>query len=412
MTKKSGIKGKSAETDLPGSAPATPYMVRDPEAFARNIARAIEQAGKAASAWVEPREQGRAQDDMSENVTDIANVLGKVGEYWLSDPQRALYAQTSLFGRYMDLWNSSIRTMAGEETTVEINPEKGDRRFNDSEWDENQFFNFLKQTYLITSDWAKNLVEETEGLDEHTKHKAAFYTQQLVNSLSPSNFPMTNPQVLRETFESDGQNLVNGMKMLAEDIVAGDGELRLRQADNTAFTVGKDVANTPGKVVAENDVCQLIQYTPTTKKVLKRPLLIVPPWINKFYILDLNPEKSFIRWCVEQGHTVFVISWVNPDEKQAGKSFEHYGREGILNALDVIADITGSTSAIREGRYKDVNMMGAACIMAVINALPQSSFPYVFGGDGATLAVPESALALVRRELGATRKLSDRKSVV
>ena len=341
---KNGIKspeGAKQEKGKAAPSPALPYVVRDPEAFARNLAKMIEQAGKAASAWIEPRQQGRVQNDSSGNLTDIANVLGKVSEYWLCDPQRALQAQTDLFGRYLSLWNASIQTMAGEKSSDVITPEKGDRRFNDSEWDENQFFSFMKQTYLLTSDWAKNLVEETEGLDEHTKHKAVFYTQQLINALSPTNFPITNPQVLRETFESNGQNLVEGMKMLAEDIAAGDGELKLRQTDTTAFTVGKDVANTPGKVVAQNEVCQLIQYTPATEKVLKRPLLIVPPWINKFYILDLNPEKSFIKWCVDQGHTVFVISWINPDEKQAGKSFEHYAREGILNALDVIGDICG-----------------------------------------------------------------------
>ena len=341
MTQKSIDKSKAEDIKSSAPSPTSPYMMRDPEAFARNIAKAIEQAGKVASAWVEPRENGRVQDDMNESLTEVANVFGKISEYWLSDPERALHAQTDLLGRYMELWHSSIQAMAGEKADIVAEPEKGDRRFNDSEWNENQFFNFLKQTYLITSEWAANLVDETEGLDEHTKHKAAFYTKQLINSLSPSNFPATNPEVLREMFESDGESLVNGMKMLAEDITEGDGELKLRQADNTAFKVGVDVANTPGKVIAENDVCQLLQYSPSTKKTIKRPLLIVPPWINKFYILDLNPKKSFIKWCVDQGHTVFVISWVNPGAEQAGKSFEHYATEGILNSLDIIEEITG-----------------------------------------------------------------------
>ena len=186
------------------------------------------------------------------------------------------------------------------------------------------------------------MVEDAKGLDEHTRQKAAFYVRQIANALAPSNFAFTNPEVLRETLAENAGNLVRGMHMLAEDIKAGGGELKIRQSDASKFKLGENLATTPGKVIHENDLCQLIQYEPTTKKVLKRPLLIVPPWINKFYILDLNPEKSFIRWCVEQGHTVFVISWVNPDEHQAKKSFEDYMREGIFESLDVIEKATGA----------------------------------------------------------------------
>jgi polyhydroxyalkanoate synthase subunit PhaC len=324
------------------SAPA-PYVVRDPEAFARNIARMIEQAGHAAAAWVAPREKGEKQDDVADDVAEISRTLGKVGEYWLSDPNRALQAQTELFSRYMALWNASIRRMAGEETGEVVRPDPSDRRFAATEWNDNQFFNFLKQAYLITSGWIENLVEQTEGLDEHTRHKAIFYTQQLINSLSPTNFPMTNPEVLKETFATDGENLVRGMKMLAEDIASGKGDLKLRQSATDVFEVGRDVANTPGKVVHRNDVCQVIQYAASTGSVLKRPLVIVPPWINKYYILDLNPAKSFIKWCVDCGHTVFVVSWINPDARHSGKNFEHYAREGVVETLDVAADITGAT---------------------------------------------------------------------
>ncbi|GIL00344.1 MAG: class I poly(R)-hydroxyalkanoic acid synthase [Alphaproteobacteria bacterium] len=344
QTRKSGQEGARPPGEQPAQTTRPPYadyVLKDPEAFARNLARMIEEAGRAAAAWVGPREAGRRQDDLAESVAEISKTLGKVSEYWLSDPERALQAQTQLFSRYMELWNSSIRRMAGEEVPDPVATDPGDRRFADPEWSHNQFFNFLKQAYLITSGWAADLVERTEGLDEHTKHKAVFYTQQLINSLSPSNFPATNPEVLRDTIASHGENLVRGMKMLAEDIRRGDGELKLRQADHTAFEVGRDVANTPGKVIAQNDVCQVIQYEAATEKVLQRPLVIVPPWINKFYILDLNPQKSFIKWCVDQGHTVFVISWVNPDERQAGKSFEHYAREGIVHTLDVVEEVTG-----------------------------------------------------------------------
>jgi polyhydroxyalkanoate synthase len=365
------MSGKTAEKSDKGAhgahdSAASPYMINDPQAFLHNMAHMVEEAGHAAAAWVGPREKGEAGGDLQESLAELTATLGKVSEYWLSDPQRALHAQTALFSRYMDLWSASIRRMAGEAVDDVAKPEPGDRRFNDREWQENQFFNFLRQAYLITSGWVAELVEKTEGLDEHTKHKAVFYAQQVINSMSPSNFPATNPEVLRETFKTDGENLVRGMRMLAEDLERGNGELRLRQADNTAFKVGRDVANTPGKVIHQNDVCQVIQYDASTKTVLKRPLVIVPPWINKFYILDLNPQKSFIKWCVDQGHTVFVVSWVNPDERQAGKSFEHYAREGIIETLDVVEDVTGE---------KEFNLIGycvGGTLLAVTLALMAS----------------------------------------
>ena len=177
------------------------------------------------------------------------------------------------------------------------------------------------------------------SVDEHTRHKAEFYVRQIGNAVSPSNFVLTNPELMRETLSSNAENLVRGMHMLAEDIEAGHGNLKIRQSDASKFAVGKNLALTPGKVIFQNDLMQLIQYTPATETVLKRPLLIIPPWINKFYILDLNPEKSFIKWCVDQGLTVFVISWVNPDAHLATKSFEDYMREGPLAALDVIKEV-------------------------------------------------------------------------
>jgi polyhydroxyalkanoate synthase len=360
MAEETGKTGAGAQA---GSAHDSPYVLHDPEAFLRNFAHMVEEAGHAAAAWVAPREAGLKNDAIADSINDLAKTMGKVSEYWLSDPQRALHAQTALFSRYMDLWASSIRRLGGDAVEDVAKPEPGDRRFADPEWKENQFFNFLRQTYLITSGWLGDLVERTEGLDEHTKHKAVFYAQQIINSLSPSNFPATNPEVLKETFRSDGENLVRGMRMLAEDLERGGGDLKLRQADTSAFQVGREVANTPGKVISQNDVCQIIQYDATTEMVLKRPLVIVPPWINKFYILDLNPQKSFIKWCVDQGHTVFVVSWVNPNEKQAGKSFEHYSREGILHALDVVEEVTGAS---------DVNLIGycvGGTLLAVTLAL-------------------------------------------
>src|SRR4030088_3047962 len=234
--------------------------------------------------------------------------------------------------------------MAGEKTEPVAEPSPKDKRFIDPEWSSNQFFDFLKQAYLLTVTWANHLVKDAEGLDPLTQQKADFYVRQIANAIAPSNFVLTNPELLRETLTSNAENLARGMHMLAEDIEAGHGSLRIRQSDASKFAVGKNLALTPGKVIFQNDLMQLIQYTPTTENVLKRPLLIVPPWINKFYILDLNPEKSFIKWAVSQGHTVFVISWVNPDERLANKTFEDYMREGVFEAIKAVCEATGEES--------------------------------------------------------------------
>ena len=312
----------------------------DVEEFARNAARIVEEGGKALAAYLKPREEGQVADQYSE-VTDVVKTLGQVADYWLRDPQRALELQSSLGKSYLDLWANTVKRMAGEKVEPVAAPDPADKRFADPEWSTNQFFDFIKQCYLLTVRWANHLVKDAEGLDPHTRQKAEFYVRQIANAVAPSNFVLTNPELLRETMASKAENLVRGMHMLAEDIAAGHGDLKIRQSDATMFEVGRNLALTPGKVIFENDLMQLIQYAPSTATVLRRPLLIVPPWINKFYILDLTPEKSFIKWCVDQGLTVFVISWVNPDANLARKTFEDYMREGPLAALDVIEQASG-----------------------------------------------------------------------
>ncbi|ESX89623.1 class I poly(R)-hydroxyalkanoic acid synthase [Mesorhizobium sp. LNJC403B00] len=341
----------SSKAEDDQSSTVEQYLVKDPERFALNMARMVEQAGKAASAWAEPREKGEVRDHVAEPVVDMVKTFSKLSEYWLADPQRALEAQTRLFAGYMTVWGNAIQKVSpnAEAPDDAVKPERGDKRFQDPEWGRNAFFDFLKQAYLVTSRWAADLVEHAEGLDDHTRHKASFYVKQVSNAISPSNFILTNPELFRETVASNGENLVRGMKMLAEDIAAGKGDLKLRQADYSPFEIGKNVATTPGKVVGRSDVAEIIQYDPTTETVLKRPLLICPPWINKFYILDLNPQKSFIRWAIEQGHTVFVISWINPDERHGAKGWEAYIREGLQYGLDMIEKATGE---------KEVNAIG------------------------------------------------------
>ncbi len=313
----------------------------DVETFARNFARLIEEGGKALAAYLKPREHGQIKSEMPDEIVDVVKTLGQVTEYWLSDPQRAVQLQAGLAKDYLELWAATAKRMAGEAAEPVASPDAKDRRFADPEWSSNQFFDFLKQAYLLTTRWADHLVRDAAGLDPHTRHKAEFYVRQIANAISPSNFVLTNPELLRTTLSSNADNLVRGMHMLAEDIEAGHGNLKIRQSDTAKFRVGENLAVTPGKVIHQNELMQLIQYAPTTKKVLKTPLLIVPPWINKFYILDLTPEKSFIKWCVDNGLTVFVISWVNPDARLAKKSFEDYMREGPMEALGIIEKVAG-----------------------------------------------------------------------
>src|SRR6185437_2829411 len=312
------------------------------EAFARNIARLVEEGGKALAAYMKPREEGKIKNETADDITDVAKTVGQVAEYWLSDPQRAIELQTSLGRAYLDLWAGAVKRMAGEPAEPVVTPDVKDKRFADPEWSQNQFFDFLKQAYLLTAQWSDRLVKDAAGIDDHTRAKAAFYVKQIANAISPSNFVFTNPELLRETMSSNAGNLVRGMHMLTQDIKAGHGHLKISQSDPSNFEVGRNLALTPGKVIFQNDLMQLIQYQAATEDVLKVPLLIVPPWINKFYILDLTPEKSFIKWCVDNGLTVFVVSWVNPDAKLAAKSFEQYMREGVLAALDAIETVTGA----------------------------------------------------------------------
>jgi polyhydroxyalkanoate synthase subunit PhaC len=309
------------------------------EEFSHNLARLVEEGGRALAAYLKPREDGHDNRELAEEMNEVVKTLGQVTQYWMADPQRTLELQSRLGKAYLDLWASATKRLAGEASPPAAAPAANDKRFADPEWTSNQFFDFLKQAYLLTTNWANAMVSDAEGLDPHTKQKAAFYVRQIANAISPSNFVLTNPELLRETFSSNAENLVRGMHMLAEDIAAGGGDLKIRHT--SLFEVGRNLATTPGRVIFQNELLQLIQYAPSTATVLKRPLLIVPPWINKFYVLDLTPEKSFIKWCVDQGNTVFCVSWVNPDAHLAQKSFEQYGREGILAALAAIKQATG-----------------------------------------------------------------------
>jgi polyhydroxyalkanoate synthase len=263
----------------------------------------------------------------------------------MSDPSPLVQAQLALWNDYMSLWQRTTRRFLGGEAEPVIDAASEDRRFRDKAWSDNALFDFIKQSYLLTARCVQGAVKNIAGLDERTARKVDFYTRQFVDAIAPSNFVMTNPEVLRATIESRGENLFNGLKNLLDDLERGKGRLAISMTDMAAFKIGENVGTTPGKVIYQNELIQLLQYAPTTETVKRRPLLIIPPWINKFYILDLRPRNSFIRWAVEQGHTVFVISWVNPDERLAEKGFEDYMRQGPLAALDAMEQATGEREA-------------------------------------------------------------------
>ncbi len=276
---------------------------------------------------------------------NIGGAFLEMTKHLMMDPQKIVQAQMELWRDYMTLWQNATRRLMGEEVEPTVTPHHDDRRFKDAAWEENTLFDFIKQSYLLTARWMQNTVREVEGLDEQTAKKVDFYTRQFVDAMAPSNFVMTNPEVLRETLDSKGENLVRGLQNLLDDLERGQGRLKIRMTDAEAFEVGSNIATSKGKVVFQNELMQLLQFEPLTEKVYKRPLLIIPPWINKYYILDLREKNSFIRWATEQGHTVFCISWVNPDERLAAKTFEDYMFEGPLAALDAIEKATGETRA-------------------------------------------------------------------
>ncbi|ABC23213.1 PHA/PHB synthase family protein [Rhodospirillum rubrum] len=288
----------------------------------------------------------------------------------MSHPERLVEAQMSLWQDYLALWQTTALRMMGAEAHPVATPAQGDRRFKDEAWDNNEVFDFIKQTYLLTARWMQGVVRDVDGMDRHTAEKVDFYTRQFVDAMAPSNFALTNPEVIRETLDSGGENLVKGLEHLLHDLERGKGQLRISMTDESAFEVGVNVAATPGKVIARNSLMELLQYTPTTEQVHKRPLLIIPPWINKYYILDLRPKNSFIKWAIDQGHSVFVISWVNPEADLAAKSFEDYMVEGPLAALDIIKTITGEDSVNAIGYCLGGTLLG--CVLSYLEAKGQS----------------------------------------
>lgn len=330
--------------------PLTDYMIPNPQEFAHNLLQAYEQ-GSAALARLAERPDakvGGAYSPATEFSAATENVTA-LAQRWLADPVKVAEAQTEAFTLFAALWNNVMQRMMGLPVEPLIEPGPSDNRFKDPEWTKNPFFDFCKQAYLLGCQWLEKQLLGLDGLDERERHRAEFYLRQVTSAFSPSNFLATNPEVLRETLRTNARNLVEGVKLLAEDMSRSTDLMKISQTDTSAFEVGRNLAMTPGKIVFQNDLFQLIQYTPTTDKVRERPLLMVPPWINKFYILDLTAQKSFIKYVVDQGFTVFVVSWVNPDESLSDKTFEDYLLEGILAA---------ALAAKKETGIDQINVLG------------------------------------------------------
>ncbi len=290
----------------------------------------------------------------------IGPAVGEVMTHLASHPDKLMRAQSDLFGKYMDLWASAARGATGQPTAPAVVPAKGDKRFNDPEWSANPMFDVIKQAYLISSSWMNDLVTNVEGVEPLTKRRVEFFTRMLTDAFSPSNFLMSNPAALREAMDTQGDSLRRGMENFAADMERGGGKLSISQTDFDQFKVGENVATAPGKVIFQNDIIQILQFSPSTETVCEIPLLIFPPWINKFYIMDLRPENSMIRWLAGQGLTVFVTSWVNPDASLANKTIEDYLNEGIYAAIDAVQRQTGANTVNTVGYCIGGTMLSCA----------------------------------------------------
>ena len=314
---------------------------QDIQEFTDRISNLVERSQKV---WAESLD--RSVDDISTPNLDPLNAMPaitRLTQEYLDQPQKLVEATMEYWTQQADLWTGIVKKSLGEaDISPAVTPDKGDKRFRDEVWDENPVFDYLKQSYLLTGNWLKQRLDDADGLSPQDRRKLEFLTRNYIEAIAPTNFAATNPEVLKATVDEKGENLVRGLENLMRDIERGKGQLMIRQTDMDAFKVGDNIATTPGKVIYQNEVMQLIQYAPSTEKAYARPLLIVPPWINKFYILDLNEKKSLIRWLVAQGHTVFITSWINPDEHQRGESWATYMQKGPLTAIEKVLEETGA----------------------------------------------------------------------
>ncbi|MBL4906742.1 MAG: class I poly(R)-hydroxyalkanoic acid synthase [Sneathiella sp.] len=335
--------------------PDTASLVTGSQEFADNLIKVSKKSQDLISDFY----NSQKNDDFDPDPFNIGGSFLSLAQNMSADPTKLMDAQANLWKGYMDIWRNMALNASGQDSDAAIEPAKGDKRFRSDEWSKNQVFDYIKQTYLMTSKWINDTVADVEGLDEQSRQKVDFFTKQFTDALSPTNFFWSNPDVLKHTVETKGENLVHGLENLLDDLKEGKGKLNPKMVPDGAFEVGKNISITPGKVVFQNELMQLLQFNPTTDKVYKKPLLITPPWINKYYILDLRQDNSFIKWCVDHGHTVFIISWVNPDERHIDRNFEDYMSEGILAALDAVEQTTGEKEVTAIGYCIGGTLMSA-----------------------------------------------------
>ncbi len=336
-----------------------------PEDLAKVYREVAERAARLLSDFAQSRPPAGAVSD----ELGIAKAYMDLYVRMLADPMALATHAMDMWLDYAQLWQSSWMKMFGQNVKPIAVPAESDARFKADEWTNNFLFDFIKQSYLIAARHIQHTVSAVAGLSGESQKKVAFFTRLYVEALAPPNFVMTNPQVLRETLLTGGQNLLRGLNNLLADIARGDGQLRISMTDEAAFQLGKNIASTPGKVVFQTDLMQLIQFQPTTQEVYRRPLLIIPPWINKYYILDLREKNSFIKWALDKGHTVFVVSWVNPDRSLAAKRFDDYMLEGAIAALEAIEKATGESKINVIGYCLGGTLLG--CTLAYLAAKGQ-----------------------------------------
>jgi polyhydroxyalkanoate synthase len=321
--------------------PVAPRDIRlpDPAHLALSMSDVAGRSQRLVNDWL----KRQAKEGLSLDPFNVGGAFLEMTAKLMANPAQLVQAQLGYWQDYLTLWQNTTRRIMGIETSPVIESDPKDKRFKDAAWNQNEVFDFIKQSYLLSARYINDVVSKVDGLAPKTSQKIDFYARQFVNALSPSNFLLTNPEVLRKTAESGGENLIRGLNNLLTDLERGRGNLRIKMTDTDAFKVGENIAATEGKVIFQNALIQLIQYCPTTETVHARPLVIFPPWINKFYILDLRPKNSLVRYAVAQGHTVFMVSWVNPDARLANKDFDDYMVEGVLAALSAIEKATGQS---------------------------------------------------------------------
>ena len=340
-----------------GSNPSLQELISDAdpaklEALSRNLTEALFESQEILTSATGRKIQESLSGNFNPDPFGTQKALLKVGEDLARHPERMMSAQMKLWEGHVDLWRSFL---TGEKETAQ-----NDKRFSDAEWQENPFFEFIRKSYELNSQWLFNIIDESETLDEGTKRKAGFVARQTADAFSPTNFFSTNPAALKAMLETGGESLLEGLKLARKDIKRGHGRLLISQTDGEAFEVGRNIATSDGKVVYKNELIEIIQYEPLTEKAYEIPLLIFPPWINKFYILDLRQENSMIRWLLEQGYSVFVVSWRSADHSMKDLTWDDYVQHGAYDAVEQVCDLTGASSINTVGYCIGGTMLASA----------------------------------------------------